>query len=548
MHTRRTYSSTAIVVSDDADFANITEDDVLYYSNPSVETEGTAAGDDIFGLGVTPSNKLYGETEAGKTLYQLGEDETARKVRYVRIYGNGVSGSESSSENHVVEVEIYGKPSDPYNLNGLQEVVDRAEAEIATGAYTADSVAVLQALVNTANAYIITGVPEGETIEGVQNLRNSIETAINELIPIFIDGPFNLTVKATSETEAALTFDEAIGAETDVTYQVQMISKDLPEGETYKVSTGTCECNLTGLTQGATYLVSVTATDSKGNTGATVTKQYTHNYSNEVEAELAGYSLSLEGTIGVNFYMQLGEEVLKDTGAYMKFTLGGKDYLPVPVTEELATTKDGIKYYVFKCGVPVKDMETDITAQIILSDGRKGSVYTYKVEEYVDYILANSGTYTDEIELVEAMSEFGDSATAYFAGESVEAIPELKDEQLTDLESHQGGISNDNNNIYYGSSLLLKSNTILRHYFKENVEGSTKKGNLYYIETEGIPAHELGKKIVTKVGDMEITYNPLSYAYIALSRDGVDENLKSVMRAMYLYYEAAQAYKDAATN
>ena len=47
------------------------------------------------------------------------------------------------------------------------------------------------------------------------------------------------------------------------------------------------------------------------------------------------------------------------------------------------------------------------------------------------------------------------------------------------------------------------------------------------------------------VDGMTITYNPLSYAYIALSRDDIDENLKSVMRAMYLYYEAAQDYLEA---
>ena len=38
-----------------------------------------------------------------------------------------------------------------------------------------------------------------------------------------------------------------------------------------------------------------------------------------------------------------------------------------------------------------------------------------------------------------------------------------------------------------------------------------------------------------------ITYSPLSYAYIALSRDKVD-NLTNLMRAMYQYHQAAQTY------
>ncbi|MBR5565017.1 MAG: discoidin domain-containing protein [Roseburia sp.] len=537
-----TYSSTAIVVSNDPNFANIENEDVLYYSHPSVQTEATAAGDDLFNLGVTPSNKLYPEESAGKVLYQLGAGETARKVRYVRVYGNGVSGREGSSENHIVEIEINGKPADPYNLNGLQEVVDRAEAEIATGAYTAASVAKLQGFVNIAKGYISSGVEEGTSVEAVQSVRNNIETAIKELMPINIVGPFNLTVKATSETEATLVFNAASGAETDVTYQVQI----LPEGTIEEISD--CKYNLTELTAGTTYLVSVTATDSNGNTGKTVTKQYTHNYSNEVDEDLVGYSLSLEGTIGVNFYMDLSEEVLADDDAYMNFTLNGKSYSTVSVKEATAKVENDVTCYVFKCGVPVKDMETEITAQIILSNGKKGSLYTYKVEEYVDYVLANSEIYEKEIELVEAMNEFGDSAISYFAEESVEAIPELTETQFTELEKHQSKISNDNNNIYYGSSLLLKSDTVLRHYFTEKVTGSEKKGNLYYIETAGIPAHELGTDMELTVDGITITYNPLTYAYIALSRDDVDENLKSVMRAMYLYYEAAQEYANDTNN
>ena len=117
-----------------------------------------------------------------------------------------------------------------------------------------------------------------------------------------------------------------------------------------------------------------------------------------------------------------------------------------------------------------------------------------------------------------------------------------------DLLGYQGVITEDKDSIYYGSSLLLKSDTILRHYFTEYVEGATQKGNLYYIESEGIPAHKLGDKIVTTIGDIVIDYNPLSYAYTALNRDDVKDELKSVMRAMYLYYEAAQEYHEEMTN
>ena len=298
-----------------------------------------------------------------------------------------------------------------------------------------------------------------------------------------------------------------------------------------------------GLQPETEYSFEVVAVDRAGNEAGSEIIKVTTGF----KAEVLGYTLSLEGTIGVNFHMQLGDAVLADEDAYMNFTLGGKEYMKIPVKN--ATIDEETALYVFKCGVPVKDMETEIEAQIILSDGQKGPEYTYTVEEYTDKITSGEveGITTETIELVEAMSDFGNFATAYFADGSLEETAEMKAVTAEILEDYQVELPTDS--IYYGSSLLLKSDTIIRHYFTEKVtEDAVKKGDLYYIESEGIPAHKLGTEIVTKVGDMEITYSPLSYAYIALSRDDVDENLKSVMRAMYLYYEAAQAYKDAITN
>lgn len=40
-----------------------------------------------------------------------------------------------------------------------------------------------------------------------------------------------------------------------------------------------------------------------------------------IGAKLAGYSLSLTGNIGVNFYMELSNDIVNDESAYMNFTL-----------------------------------------------------------------------------------------------------------------------------------------------------------------------------------------------------------------------------------
>ena len=160
------------------------------------------------------------------------------------------------------------------------------------------------------------------------------------------------------------------------------------------------------------------------------------------------------------------------------------------------------------------------------------------------------------IALVEAMSDFGNYATAYFTDGTIGEIPEEMLEVTSDtLAGYQAALSEDKDSIYYGSSLLLKSDTILRHYFTEQVtvvaDGYkvVQKGNLYYVESEGIQAHLLGEPkeitVTTTEGkEMSISYSPLSYAYIALCREE-DENLTSLMRAMYLYHQAAQNYLEA---
>jgi len=268
-----------------------------------------------------------------------------------------------------------------------------------------------------------------------------------------------------------------------------------------------------------------------------------------ITGALAGYSLSLEGNIGVNFYMELDESVLSDEAAYMQFTLGGKELLAVMVSDVKESTAEvnGKTYYIFKCGVPVKDMQTEITAQLILGNGSRGTLYTYTVREYADYILNPENGYDDvTIALVNAMLNYGDYAKAYFAGETLAATEVTEAVTADTLREFEGNIKgtelNDTADMYYGSSLLLKSETILRLYFTEEVEGSIKKGDLYCIDIPNIAAHELHKNIETEVDGIIITYSPLSYAYQVLNSESAEDSLKNLMKAMYLYHQAAKAY------
>ena len=218
----------------------------------------------------------------------------------------------------------------------------------------------------------------------------------------------------------------------------------------------------------------------------------------------------------------------------------------------------------FECPVPVKDMGTTITGKIVFNgDGvsKESAAFEYTVQAYIDHMQENSDSYANEITLVEKMEAFGTSAATYFNEEatvnpmspddkevleaSLKSALGLEEEKQPDLPTED---------IYYGSSLLLRSDTVLRHYFIGDVTLDTNtnpgwkkvgKDGYCYVEYEGITANMLGTtKTVTVVGNDEtitIEYSPLTYAYLALESND-DEKLICLMKAMYDYWEEAYAY------
>lgn len=274
-------------------------------------------------------------------------------------------------------------------------------------------------------------------------------------------------------------------------------------------------------------------------------------YEDGIGAKLEGYSLSLDGNIGVNFYMELDESVLSDDDAYMEFTLPNKTTKQVPISEAKKATVGTEEYYVFSCEVAAKEMDDTIKAQMITANGN-GTEYTYTVRDYAEYIIDKPDTYGEEtVALVEAMLNYGDYAAAYFNEVPREATPEMKGltaEALLVFEKSETrelpeGIK------YYGSSLLLESETTLRHYFKVeegtnvNEYGFTdNKENNYYVDFTNISAVNLSENKSFTVGDYTIVYSPLSYVYAVLKSASADESLKNLCKALVLYSDAANTY------
>ncbi|WP_462282664.1 M26 family metallopeptidase [Ruminococcus champanellensis] len=269
-------------------------------------------------------------------------------------------------------------------------------------------------------------------------------------------------------------------------------------------------------------------------------------FRNNVGTHLAGHSLTLNGSIGVNFYMMLDPRIVADDSAHMKFTLPDGTTKVMSVRGAAQDEVDGEQYYVFTCQVSAKEMASRIKAQII-TDTVKSTVYSFTVEDYANEILDNSDAYNSyTVGLVRTLMQYGTYADAYFAGETLGATEEMsrvtadtlaKEVPVADGELPEG-IS------YYGSTLLLESDVVLRHYFKvaEGTDVSAygftgNKGNYYYMDL----AAGFGVTVADCViGDYTLKYQPTCYVRAVLESESAPENLKQLVTALYLYYRMSQ--------
>ncbi|MBQ3299559.1 MAG: hypothetical protein IJG99_04635 [Ruminococcus sp.] len=275
-------------------------------------------------------------------------------------------------------------------------------------------------------------------------------------------------------------------------------------------------------------------------------------FSDGVGARVIGHTISLDGDIAVNFYMELDPEIAQSKTAYMQFTIPdtSKEYQEQTVKVCEAEKKDG--YYIFKCRVAAKDMETLITAQIIYGD-RQGTPYTYSVKQYADYLVEHqddSTIFKNAVPLVQAMIAYGENAKWYFGKTDEDPdkinieIPEYKS-TVYDLPE---GVT------FGGATLSLKSETTLSLYFNSETEPTLtcadpgvsyetgKTGtNEYVIRIRGIAANDLNKPFTVNVnGTKAVEYSALTYCFKA--QNNSNPKLVNTVKALYQYWQQADLY------
>ena len=237
----------------------------------------------------------------------------------------------------------------------------------------------------------------------------------------------------------------------------------------------------------------------------------------------------------------------------------------------LQKTVKGKTYYVFKCNVAAKEVTSQIKAQLIEPEnGKKGKEYTYSVKDYAKYLLEHQDEdpkFKNAVPLVKTLLNYSSYAQVFFDKSSDNLA---SDGLLTDEEKNVSRVTAETvgnraytENItveglsFESSSLSLKSETTLSLLFisdkpvnfecETNTVETEQNGSYWVARIRNIPSGKAQEDytVTIKIDDQNagtVTYNPMRYCYNVLNGGTNDQNLINVVRAFYLYTQAAKDY------
>lgn len=257
----------------------------------------------------------------------------------------------------------------------------------------------------------------------------------------------------------------------------------------------------------------------------------------------------------------------------------------VPFIDAGVITVDGKNYYKFTCNVAAKEMTCAIKGQLVNGD-KLGTEFTSSVADYA-YTLLYSENATDSTQkLIKAMLNYGAYSQEYFKFytdylancDLSDNEKQLNNYNASDYEIYkQNYVQTSESAIsYYGSSLVLETNTEVKHYFTydstkisfedivytcidssgndyaDNIEIKKWGDNGIYIKLKNIPPHFYNKRLTVTVSaggeeQCSLSFTPVSYFYSVLNAypedDGVHDSLRNVVKAYYQYGLEAYGYK-----
>ena len=288
-------------------------------------------------------------------------------------------------------------------------------------------------------------------------------------------------------------------------------------------------------------------------------------------AEIDSRSLTLEGNIGINFYVKLPTGYAADDGAYATLNGTARD-IPEP-------EKDGT--YKFTYYVTAKQQHDDVVIRFFNENGayplrdKEGNDlpdgYALSVAGYCELARNALSSDTALLAMLDRMTEYGIYAQLQFGYDTASAIitPDmnrmLDGVSAADLAKFRPEIPSFSEGIEYaGATLVLQTETTIRQYFRITageagdyqflVNGvpvrPVKAGEEYFVAVTNIPAQDLEKPFSVTVRSADGTaeygtisnYSALSYVYLVLKNGNGSPNLVNTVKGLYLYNQAADIF------
>lgn len=300
-----------------------------------------------------------------------------------------------------------------------------------------------------------------------------------------------------------------------------------------------------------------------------------------LSAMVKSYSLTLEGQIGLNFRVQIPEDLLGRVHAVLV-------YKGTETAVEFGSPLSGTtNEYRVTFRVPAKEIGNPVGLRIETEDGQTvplvnsgGAAYVDNTAQYsvADYCtITNVGQYdpNGRVEqlnaLVSALQNYGAYALAFFnsgdADPGLASTPDFSSVILSDYDIVKDGAVEGLSQT--SMFLTLESETTINLRFEvadgHSIEeyifryGDTalspeENNGSYLIRISNIPAKDLGTPITVKVTSREetlftVTCSALTYAQLVLNNSTLSQNtaLCKTVKAMYLYNQAAIAYFEGGT-
>ena len=308
----------------------------------------------------------------------------------------------------------------------------------------------------------------------------------------------------------------------------------------------------------------------------------TVEFSNEQQPSLYGHSISLKnnGLIAVNSYWKMTDDFVKNSGAYVVMSINSSVSNALSKNDKKIYVKDAVNkngYINFIYDLAPAQIGQTVTTDLFSSTGKLISSSSYSIKDYCyDYLDAyKAGENETEKNLVISLLNYGAYAQKYFKYETTDFVnknltdneknvPEIQNSKAFIEQYGKNSIVNSNGIEYIGTSLLLESGCVIRHYFKIDDskagnmscyvnEGTSserkldlkKKGTYYYVDIDSIPAYSLKKDFKVTIYNGKdsskktiIDYSVYNYIAKALSKND-NSTLSELMKSLYWYGQYA---------